>query len=99
MKKGTYILYTHYINTCAFNIHSAVSMAVRNDDFQKKYYAHTQPIDNGYSLELPQSRGSIEYPHSMFKIKKKYTPVNPSFTIYYLGFWMSTRISVSPAQS
>ena len=40
-----------------------------------------QNIDCGYMLEPPRWGGSNEYPQSMFLIKNRYTPVNPSFTI------------------
>ena len=42
-----------------------------------------QNIDCGYTLEPPQRGGSNEFPQYMFgaKIRKKYTPVNPRFTI------------------
>ena len=42
-----------------------------------------QNFDCGYTLEPPRWGGSNEYPQSMFwsKNKKKYTTVNPNFTI------------------
>ena len=42
-----------------------------------------QNIDYGYSLEPPHWGGSNGYPQSMFwaEIRKKYTTVNPSFTL------------------
>ena len=47
-------------------------------------------IDCGYTLVTPQRGGTNEYPQSMFWNKNKknrYTPVNPSFTIYIkVGF-------------
>ena len=47
-----------------------------------------QNIDCGYTLEPPHLGGSNEYPQSMFyskNKKKKYTAVNPSFTILKWG--------------
>ena len=38
-------------------------------------------MDCVYTLEPPHWGGSNEYPQSMFKSKKMYTPVNPGFTI------------------
>ena len=42
-----------------------------------------QNIDCWYTLEPPRPGGSNEYPQSIFlnKIKKRFIPVNPSFTI------------------
>ena len=55
---------------------------IKNSDI---FHISAQNIDCGYSLELPNRRGSSnEYPQSMFwaEIRKiMYTPVNPSFTI------------------
>ena len=40
----------------------------------------------GYTLETPQRSGSNEYPHSILHVHvlepKRYSPVNPDFTIY-----------------
>ena len=45
----------------------------------------TQNIDCGYTLEPPQRGSSNEYPQSMFWIKNRYTPANPSFSICKSG--------------
>ena len=61
---------------------------VKNEKFQKKNFAifliFAQNIDCGYTLEPPRRGGSNEYPQSMFwskKMKNRYTPAYPSFTI------------------
>ena len=60
----------------------------KTENFQIKtsdiFHISAQNIDCRYSLEPPRRGGSNEYPQSMFlsrNKKKKYTPVNPSFTI------------------
>ena len=60
----------------------------KNVYFQMNFFniflIFAQNIDCGYSLEPPYGGSSNEYPQSMFwskNKKKKYTPVNPSFTI------------------
>ena len=64
----------------------------KNENFQVKYsdifQISAQNIDCGYSLVPPRRGGSNEYPQSMCKAeirKIRYTPVNPSFTIYKWG--------------
>ena len=66
----------------------AIFHGCKNVNFQMNFLIFflffAQNIDCGYMLEPPQSGGSNEYPQSMFwskNKKKKYTPVNPSFTI------------------
>ena len=68
--------------------HTAIFHARKNDNFHLKIFDYflifAQNIDCGYTLELPQSGSSNEYPQSIFWSKNKkimYTPVNPSFTI------------------
>ena len=60
-----------------------------NENFHRKtfdiFLIFAQNIDCGYTLEPPRRGGSNEYPQSMFWSKNKknrYTPANPSFTIY-----------------
>ena len=48
------------------------------------FHISDQNVDCGYSLEPPRWGGSNEYPQSMVffsKIRKLYTPVNPSCTV------------------
>ena len=62
------------------------------DNFQRKIFdvflIFAQNIDCGYTLEPPRRGGSNEYPQSMFwsnNKKNRYTPANPSLTIYKWG--------------
>ena len=61
------------------------------ENFQIKksdiFHISAQNIDCGYSLEPPRWGGSNEYPQSFLKqkLKKKYSPVNPSFTMQKWG--------------
>ena len=63
----------------------------KTEDFQIKnsiyFNISAQNIDCGYLLEPPRRGGSNGYPQSMFlsRNKKKYTPVDPSFTILKWG--------------
>ena len=62
----------------------------KTENFQLKnsdiFHISAQSKDCVYSLEPPRRGGSNEYPQSMFYAvirKIMYTPVNPSFTIYF----------------
>ena len=68
-------------------------LALKIENFQLKnvdiFLIFAQNIDCGYTLEPPRRGGSNEYPQSMFWSKNKknrYTPANPSFSIYKVGF-------------
>ena len=68
--------------------YTAIFHGCKNDNFHLIFFfffhIFAQNIDCGYTLEPPQGGGSNEYPQSMFwskNKKKKYTPVNPSFSI------------------
>ena len=71
--------------------YTAIFHGCKNVHFQMNtlniFLIFAQNIDCGYTLEPPQGGGSNEYPQSMFwsKNKKKYTPANPSFTLYKWG--------------
>ena len=75
----------HYANKSVQ--YTAIFHGCKNDYFQMKNYSifliFAQNIDRGNTLEPPKLGGSNEYPQSMFRSKnmKKYTSVNPSFTI------------------
>ena len=69
--------------------YTEIFKVVKNEDLQQKLFdiflIFAQNIDCGYMLDPPWRDGSNEYPQSMFWSKNKknrYTPANPSFTIY-----------------
>ena len=74
----------HYANTPMQ--YTTIFYCCKNVHFQMNFFflIFAENIDCEYTLEPPQRGGSNECPQSNFwsKNKKKYTPVNPSFTIY-----------------
>ena len=61
-------------------------LKIKNSDI---FHISAQNIDCGYLLELPQGRGSNEYPQSMFLSRNKKNnvyPHKPQFYYIQVGF-------------